>query len=103
MKVFFHHLYSQISPLSCRTREDADYGCVYTEKDACDVVRSAGVVLSQVLAVFDESNNNLHMSVKEKPGIVVGDGIVVIRDVWDLTPERVTPGLQVRELSGNDG
>ncbi|MBP2144582.1 uncharacterized protein (UPF0332 family) [Methanofollis sp. W23] len=36
-----------------RTREGADYGCVYSEEDAHDVVRSAGAVLDQVGAIFE--------------------------------------------------
>jgi len=35
-----------------RIREGADYGCVYSETDARDVVASASVVLSQVRAVL---------------------------------------------------
>jgi len=34
-----------------RTREGADYGCVYPERDARDVVRSAGVMLDQIRTV----------------------------------------------------
>jgi len=34
-----------------RTREGADYGCVYSERDARDVVRSAGVTLDQIRTV----------------------------------------------------
>lgn len=36
-----------------RTREGADYGCVYSEKDARDVVASAGVVLDQIRAMLE--------------------------------------------------
>jgi len=34
-----------------RTREGADYGCVYSERDARDVVRSAEVMLDQIRTV----------------------------------------------------
>ncbi len=34
-----------------RTREGADYGCVYSERDARDVVRSAGVMLDQIRTI----------------------------------------------------
>ncbi|MDD4256127.1 MAG: HEPN domain-containing protein [Methanofollis sp.] len=36
-----------------RTREGADYGCVYSEKDAHDVVTSAGAVLDLVRAMLE--------------------------------------------------
>ncbi|QYZ79849.1 HEPN domain-containing protein [Methanofollis formosanus] len=36
-----------------RTREGADYGCVYSEKDAHDVVTSAKAVLDQVRSVLE--------------------------------------------------
>lgn len=36
-----------------RTREGADYGCVYSEEDARDVVASASTVLSQIRSILE--------------------------------------------------
>jgi hypothetical protein len=36
-----------------RTREGADYGCVYSEVDARDVVASASVVVDQIGRLLD--------------------------------------------------
>ncbi|MBA7482805.1 hypothetical protein ES707_18304 [subsurface metagenome] len=36
-----------------RTREGADYGCVYSGSDAGDVVASAGVIVDRIRAMLD--------------------------------------------------